>query len=201
MADRGRQAQQDARQAEQLREQARRMLEGATPQEREQWRRMAEELARDQRERSRGEHSGDRPDLPGEGERADRLGVPGAGPGAEAGGRTPNPNSRALPDESGPTEIVDARRRPESDQRGPERVVAEWLGRGDRTPTPEQQATAASIIREAAASGQKAVEDRTLPNRYDGLLRRYFKRLPEQLGLPPPGPGPGEPVPAKDAGR
>lgn len=195
MADRSRQPQQDAREAEQLREQARRMLEGATPEEREQWRRLAEQMARERR----GERGGDRPE-PGGGDRAERNGMPGGGPGDEPGDRSTNPTPRPLPAGEQATDVIDARRNPSQTPAGPERVVAEWMGKG-RKPSPQEQAAAASVIREAAASGQKAVEDRTLPSRYDGLLRRYFRRLPEQLGLPSAGPAPGEPVPAKDAPR
>lgn len=41
-------------------------------------------------------------------------------------------------------------------------------------------------IERAKEGAQRAIDDRTIPGRYDRLLRRYFKRLPEKVDAPRP---------------
>ena len=36
-------------------------------------------------------------------------------------------------------------------------------------------------IQRATEGVQRAIDDRTIPGRYDKLLRKYFKRLPEKV--------------------
>ncbi|MBX3406799.1 MAG: hypothetical protein KF869_08540 [Phycisphaeraceae bacterium] len=93
------------------------------------------------------------------------------------------PDGTATPAPSGPrrTEIVDARPR-EGAGRGSERdhVVAEWLAPPREGDAPSAIAPRQRLL-EAARSAQKAVDDRAIPSRYDRLVQRYFRRLPERV--------------------
>lgn len=177
----------ERRNAEELRRQAREMMDRATPEQREQLNRWAS-----------GQNQ-----KPGKGSGAeDRLGGSGSEAGSGSSKVGARPAAAPPPGESGPaqrTEIVDARPRPgqkpESNER--EEVVAEWLGEGLKNGSVSERDRAGRILEEATKSAERAVEDRSVPARFDRLLRRYFQRLPEATGVKPP----STPVqPARDAG-
>jgi hypothetical protein len=52
-------------------------------------------------------------------------------------------------------------------------------------------------MRQAARSAQQAVDERAIPSRYDRLVQRYFRRLPEKVAERAE--AAGTPVPAQDA--
>lgn len=172
--------------ARDLAERARRMYENADPETRREMDRLARALA---------QHTGHGASGPGDG-----AGTTGAG--MEPGDAGPRPDASA--ESSGRseggvrTEVVDARRREEA-ERDRARVVAEWLGGGTGQPGADAGAgreRAETALRRAAESAERAVDDRLVHSRYDALLRRYFRRLPENV-LPPPTGAPVER--AKDA--
>lgn len=156
--------------AQRLREQAREMLERADPETRERMKQWAEQLARES-----GRSGG-----------TSRDG--GGGAGDEAEPRDPSAPYAPLPMEGARTEIVDARPRTVSPtaEAPRERVVAEWLGDG-KGGEPVSRREVQDRLVEAARSAERAVEDRVVPGRYDSVIRRYFRRLPEKV------------VPAEDA--
>jgi hypothetical protein len=49
---------------------------------------------------------------------------------------------------------------------------------GDKSVSREQ---VQEQLAQAAQSAERAVEDRRLPGRYDSLIRKYFRRLPETV--------------------
>lgn len=178
MAETEKSAQRDQRTAEQLRERAREMYENADPEMREQMQKWAREMARQNPDRAEG-HG------------------PDGGFKGPATRNAPKPHVDAPGDYT--TEVVDARRdkgdRSSGQQR--ERVVAEWLGDGKTAPDPSvsREEVEGQLMR-AAQSAERAVDERVVHSRYDKLLRRYFRRLPENVV-----PGGGEPPvqSAKDA--
>lgn len=118
-----------------------------------------------------------------------------------SGGGQHNSRREATKAEAERTEMVDARGKGEGNAKtaGRDRVVAEWLGEpggngqaGGGGASPQ----AMKMLREAAASGQKAIEERTVPPRFDGVLRKYFQRLPEAVGGGAPGSTPAAPAKA-----
>jgi len=136
----------------------------------------------------------------------DRERLPGrsGGEGSDNSERPSGPGSRPrLPDGFKGTDEVDARRGAESGS-----VVHEWSnpdapiardGAVSNRPMSEE-------LLEAQESAQKGVEERTIPNRYDPVLRKYFekalKRAKEaeaegKKAEPTPAPAPA----AKDAGK
>jgi hypothetical protein len=81
-------------------------------------------------------------------------------------------------------DVIDARRQT-NQQRDPrrDRVMGELFD-------PERRAAqgggvsrddVSSILQQAARDGEQAIEDRSVPARYDRLLRRYFQRLPARV--------------------
>lgn len=92
------------------------------------------------------------------------------------------------------TEPVDARSAPINP--GQERVIAEWLSRGPREATAAKSNEVAGALRDAAQSAERALEDRTVPSRFDSVIRRYFQRLPSDLGVPATNPAPAKPAAA-----
>lgn len=99
------------------------------------------------------------------------------------------------------TEPVDARRARESREATRGRVAAEWLGEGDRTGT-QAAKELGDRIQTATRSAERAIEDRTVPSRFDSVLQRYFRTLPESVSgatNPPAKAEPAPAIPAKDA--
>ena len=180
------QAQRNRQSAERLREQAREMMEKMDPRQREELERWAQQMAREM---------GEQP--PGGAGDGGAQGLGGRGRGGAGQGPEPGP---ARPRSEGGggfrSEAVDARPKGpgrEGEDGQPPRVVAEWLGDGKPGERIEREAAAARLV-EAARSAERAVEERTVPGRYDSLIRRYFRRLPEKV-LPAE-----EVKPAQDAG-
>jgi hypothetical protein len=190
----------DRRSAQELRERARRILENASPEQRRKLEQWARELAKEQPrgERSRpapGDHAGERQDVAGspqqtdgalaEGEPATPMNSTGSSPGSE-----PARVGRGVPGESSGgfrTDAVDARPRdagPASPDAPPARIAGEVAGDGRPGAPLLSRQEAADAVRRASESAERAIDDRSIPGRYDRLLRRYFKRLPEKLGAP-----------------
>ena len=187
--DRNRQATQD------LRRRAQELLDKSAPEQREELRQWADRYAREQ----------DRADPPAQPRREGSASQSpdGRAAGADSAGSSPgrNPvNSTPSPMPSR-TEIVDARS-PSASPADPERgqVAAEWLSSGDRASN--SQSVLSQRIEQSTRSAERAIEDRSVPPRFDRLLERYFRRLPDQLRNPTPPPEArpaSEPKPAKDA--
>jgi hypothetical protein len=190
------QAGRDQQSAERLRQRAQELWNNATPAQREQAEKLARELA---------QRSGDRSNPP-------RVGRPPAGPDGTgdgplpaAGGSKgqpdmPGTSARGLADrpmpgrpETAPSANSGESRTPRPRDIAPagpgrDRVVAEWFSGGAPAAPGGEPDAASGVIRQAAESAQRAVEDRTVPQRFDQLIRAYFRRLPQDLGLPrPPG--------------
>lgn len=214
MADQRRRAGEDRKDAEALREMAQRWWDKASPDQRQQAERLARELARQRGsngdEEGNGTRNGPPPTLGREGDpRDDRSASPLAARGARS--NSPGPEGSATDQAEVPgrtpgspaqrTHVVDARSKGD-DAPAPaarDRVMAQWLT--NRPATGESAAgdavEARGILREAARAAQQAVDDRTLPRRYDRLLKRYFQHAPEELGLIRPAPAPpATPAPA-----
>jgi hypothetical protein len=202
----------DRETGERAREQAQKLAEKLSPAQQERLKQWAEGLARERPDlaerfanegeprprgdRGEGEAEGDMPrEQPSAG--AER-GV-GDGPEGTRQEREATGTERAFPPSR--TEIVDARdagtgRPGTKGQR--DQVVAEWLA----PPTPGSAtgagpAAAAERMRRAARSAQQAVDERAIPSRYDRLVQRYFRRLPEKVAERAE--AAGTPVPAQDA--
>lgn len=204
LAEQRREGQQEARRAEDLREQARRMAERLTPEQR----RDLENWARRQPSGSGERPQGSRDSRGGEaGEPSGRaVGQPGNGPDRESGRNIAGNQPGRAPGAAAPspaftrTDPVDARARPVPGSTPRERVAAEWLGEGSKdghTGTSEAQ----EVFRAAQRSAERAVDDRAVPARFDRLLERYFRRLPERAAgvQPAPVPATDAPRPAEDA--
>jgi hypothetical protein len=202
----------DRETGERAREQAQKLAEKLSPAQQERLKQWAEGLARERPDlaerfanegeprprgdRGEGEAEGDMPrEQPSAG--AER-GV-GDGPEGTRQEREATGTERVFPPSR--TEIVDARdagtgRPGTKGQR--DQVVAEWLA----PPTPGSAtgagpAAAAERMRQAARSAQQAVDERAIPSRYDRLVQRYFRRLPEKVAERAE--AAGTPVPAQDA--
>lgn len=119
--------------------------------------------------------------------------------GPEAGsGAASTPGTPREPSPPTRTKLLDARP-PTPEQRradARESVMAEWLSQGDKRSGDRAQ-SADDIIRQAQRGAERAIEDRTVPSRYDRLLNRYFRRLPE--AVKPSAPAPADAPPAADA--
>ena len=195
LAEQRREGQQEARRAQDLREQARRMAERLTPEQRrdlEQWSRQPPASKPEQ-----GQSSGSAGDRGGEGG-GDGLG----GAAGQTLGRDPAP---LLPSQDDPptfnrSDPVDARSRPEPGGSPRERVAAEWLGRGSKDGQ-GVSSEASEVFRAAQKSAERAVDDRAVPARFDRLLERYFRRLPERAGGAGEAGGGAGVAPAADAPR
>ncbi|MGD9689328.1 MAG: hypothetical protein AB7K52_08040 [Phycisphaerales bacterium] len=206
IAEQQRGAKRDEAQAERMRKMAREWWDGASAEQRERAAKLARELAREGRPTgdeggTMGESTEREPGSPMGGAPVDRErraeGSGGAGAGSEAGrGATARDGERVEPGAKRATETVDARA---GDRPGgaPDRVIAEWLsgargtGRAGEGPAPE---AVRAELREAARAAQRAVDDRLVPRRFDRLIREFFRRAPEELGVSPAGaPGPSAP--------
>ena len=181
-------ANRDRQAAEKLLEQAREMMEKSTPEQREEMERWARQMAQEMGEQGSGQNDH-------EGGRGNQAESGGAGQGPESG--QPRRPGEGAGSDGFRSEAVDARPKGgggDGEDPNPPRVVAEWLGDGKPGERIERDAAAARLV-EAARSAERAVEERTVPGRYDSLIRRYFRRLPEKV-LPAE-----EVKPAQDAGK
>ncbi|MBL8763019.1 MAG: hypothetical protein JNM07_01970 [Phycisphaerae bacterium] len=204
MTDRAQQSESGRQTAEDFRRRARQMLEQRTPEERRELERFGEALARE----AHAPH----------GESGSATGAPGTatgGPGDQATADRANvatppvperDRSRAPAVEPGAPRVrnVDARRTgADGGGRDPgrERVVAEWLSQqpADRGSVSTAAPEPAELLREAQRSAERALEQKSVPARYDRYVRRYFQRLDDGILRPAnpavPGP-PARPVPS-----
>lgn len=209
MSDQPANAAEHERSAERLREQARRLYEGASPEQRERMSRWMQQAAGDRPPRAgAADAANHRPELA-----QGRQGVPNdrppasfeSGDGSTRGGGDPT-RGLAAGAQRQPlrTTPVDARSPNEHAESGREQVVAEWLGSGDERREPVEQAAVRSRLLQAARSAERAIDDRSVPSRYDRILREYFRRLPERVapsgGSSTPAPA-AEPAPDGGSGR
>jgi len=156
-----------------LREQARKMLENAHP---DDLRRIAEMM------RERG--SADRKPGNGEQPRGPR-GAPGV-----AGTDAAPPPSGPRREWDGSTELVDARgsNAPRPGEKTSE--VSRWSGDPSESPgSPGSTAGSASRVRAAAAGAERAVEQQVVPSRFGPFVKRVFRKYVERAdatGAPAP---------------
>ncbi len=195
--------------ADRLREQARRLYESASPEQRERMERWMQQAATGQPPGG----NNNRPDSanPGralaqtqqsdQGDRGQRGGSPGSG-STRGGGEPVHDFAAAAGDQPVRTTPVDARSAEDLAHSGHEQVVAEWLGSGDDRRTPAEKAAVVARLQQAARSAEEAIGDRVVPSRYDRILREYFRRLPAKVapGATPAQPAPA-PAPAPDGGQ
>ncbi|MBY0263760.1 MAG: hypothetical protein K2Q20_15550, partial [Phycisphaerales bacterium] len=131
------------------------------------------------------------------------MGRPGDGPDPESGRNVAGDQPGRAPGAAEPspaftrTDPVDARARPVPGSTPRERVAAEWLGEGSKD-GPAGTGESQEVFRAAQRSAERAIDDRAVPARFDRLLERYFRRLPERAAGTPPAPAP---APATDAPR
>jgi hypothetical protein len=220
-------------QSEALRKRAEELIGQMSPQQREELKRWAQEAVKRNPELARGAQGGEgNPGpTPGAGERPGDPSSAGAGDGpqdaggaasparADASGHGPGPGAgpRGAGSPTGHveretggvrTEAVDARppTPAERSARGNERVIAEWYGPGAKGSgglTPEARRS----VQEAVRGGERAIDDRAVAPRFDRLIERYFRRLPQRAqdgGASAPADGasaaPAKPAePARDA--
>lgn len=179
--------------SEAMREQAREMLEKLSPDEREQLKKLAERLA--ERADANGS-TGDaarlapapRPDGDDTNSPQSRRPI---GAGSVNAPRAPVAENARTQDAGNPA----ANRAPSGRLNPDDRVVGE-IPRGTGREIRAADADArARVVQEAAASAQRAIDDRVVPNRFAPAIRDYFKRLPAKLGVPssPPAPATSPP--------
>jgi hypothetical protein len=180
MSQQGDQAARDEKNAERLREQAQRLYENASPEQRERMQRWAQQMARNPSDG----------DTSPAGDRRWQGSGNARREGSTLGGGDPRRNATQATAPPIRTEPIDARARTSERDGNAEQaqVVAEWLGRGDErrvpgSPLPDSAAVQ-NRLREAARSAEQAIGERTVPGRYDRILREYFRRLPAKLADP-----------------
>ena len=178
----------DREQARDLRERAEKMLERMSPEQRERMRQWAQDAqqhqppAGDSARRSQSDAQS-RPDRSGAGRapaRSQTADIP----------RTPQPSR---------TELIDARKSSNGAPPAQDQTIAQWLGSGGGASGDHADATAQdAVAQEAVRSAERAIDDRTVPRRFDRLLERYFRRLPDAASssrqTPPAAPA-AEPAP------
>jgi hypothetical protein len=178
-AKRSDQGRQDAQRSRELREQAQKLMEQMSPEQRDRLAQAARDAMRDRaRPDPSGQSSGsqDEPRTPGEAR-------PGSSAGDGPGSRlAAEPTARPLP-EAGAT----------ADARGEgggltDRPLGEWMGgpRGPEDGGVSRQA--AGGIRQAAAGAQRAIEQQQVPAEYSDLVRRVFDRYVKRASPPPADP-------------
>lgn len=182
--------------SEEMRQKAKEMFESLSPDERQKLNELAQRLAREQRGKPSESPAGDRDSPPGTDRRAGEGAPKSNGPG-DLGG-SGSPPAQSGPRSPGESRMVDAPR-PTGQRNSPqERVVGE-LPRRDGRVTGGSAAGPANTeqsLREAAESGQRAIEDRLVPGRLGPSIRDYFKRLPRtgsdaaRSPITPPAPTP-----------
>ncbi len=60
-----------------------------------------------------------------------------------------------------------------------DRPIARWFGDGEPAGLPRDAETRSTTVRQAQRVAERAVNDAVVPGRYHRLIRRYFRRLPE----------------------
>jgi hypothetical protein len=174
----------DRQASKEMRDRAQKMLENATPEQRKKLEQWAKEFAKESPrqnqqgigERAPGDEKGEGRDLAADGPRDAGAGV-GDKPGSQAG------KNQKLDSPREPagfkTDFVDARPKDGAPTEG--RIAGELPGDGKPgAPMLSKQETQEAIQR-AKQGAQRAIDDRTIPGRYDRLLRRYFQRLPAKV--------------------
>ena len=163
-----------------MREQARKMLENASP---EDLRRIAEAM--------RNQPGGD--NTPGSAPRGE--GVAGAG--------DPNDRAGARREWDGKSELVDARDKDAAKAGEKSRVVSQWSGDPSNDPrAPATPGEASNRVRAAAAGAERAVEQQIVPSQYGPFVKRVFRKYVERAATQnaPPAATPTPAVPdAPDA--
>ncbi|MEL6796133.1 MAG: hypothetical protein AAFO89_04840 [Planctomycetota bacterium] len=85
---------------------------------------------------------------------------------------------------SAPTELIDARDR-DADPETRERVISEWFKDPEGRPLDAAAPSdARETIRRAARDAERAVEQQTVPRRYEDLVRRVFERYARRAEAP-----------------
>lgn len=178
----------DREKARDLRDRAEKMLERMSPEQRERMRQWAQEAQKQQSpsgdpaRRSQSRAQG-RPDGSGAGR------APASSQTADTP-RTPAPSR---------TELIDARTPSNHSTPAQDQTIAQWLGPGGGAPGDRADATAQdAVAQEAVRSAERAIDDRTVPRRFDRLLERYFRRLPDAASSSrqtPPATPAAEPAP------
>jgi len=196
-------AKQDRQDAQRLREQAQRMWEDATPGQRQELEQLAREMARnsgrekktDQRAASPQAGEG-KPDQPGANngqgsgpsttglEPMARSGGPDGGTPERGGAGSDKPSRDG---QVGATEPASPTAPTASASPGDAgRTIAEWLSNNKSKPASPggPPAAVSDALRQAGQSAEQAIEQRVTPPRLNGIIRKYFDRLPGQLGVP-----------------
>lgn len=171
-AEKGQNAPRDQQQARDLRKRAEDMLERMSPEQREQMRQWARDMPRDGHDRPQGSQgSGNSPAPVGNG----------------AGDQPPSLATASESRSDAPhTELIDGRTRTPSDRTNSaqDQTIAQWLGSGDaRGESGGEEGPSGNdgAVREAMRSAERAIDERAVPKRFDNLLQRYFRRLPQNL--------------------
>lgn len=214
LAEKPRDAKRDRQDAQNLREQAEKMWENATPQQRSEMEKLAREFAKQHGERGTGDtrsrEEQDRPDNtdPAAAPRAEgdlaRSNAAGdstdpAGKGGGPGDQPPGARTAAtgIRNER-PTNTQDIDAHSTGEAHAPSRVIAEWLTNkppsreGASVPQPPQDV--ARAVRQSQQTAEQALQERTVPSRLSPLIRRYFERLPQAVGAQPS--APSSPLPS-----
>ncbi len=216
LADQPKDAQEQQRRAQRLRDLAHELQKQMTPEQQQEVQRLAQQIAQEAQQR----RDGAAPDQKrtGPGEQRPPTPTPGVQSGAEgadhsnpAGKPSPDGSAHGInPDMSGvqngsgslgpgvPPRSGPAASEPQASdrtldaRRAPEgrpreRVIAEWYSnRPPATGEHAARATPAEEVRRAADAADRAIEQQTVPARYSDLVRRVFKRYAEQVATPPP---------------
>jgi len=167
-----------AKDAKELQRQAGEMAKGLTPEKREELSRLAQRMAA---ERDRAQPASREP-IDASSEQRKRFSAADGRSkplGDEAKGSIPIEPPR------GRSAVLDARRGKPSGAAGPARTLAEWQGEGGTVST-EDSAALRETINSAAESAQRAVERQQVPRQLEGLVQRWYKRLPQAAGAKPP---------------
>lgn len=187
LAKQPRRAEELQKQAQSMRDRAEKMLEKATPQQREDLRKLAEQWAKQMGGDSKTPPHGSatpKPDAPGErgprepGQVTQGDGASNPDPGRGSGGRSAPTSSGPFRDE---TFDLSDRSRGQG-----QRVLADLAPRPDAPqgdnpgPITVPPAQGRTEILRAAEAGERAVEGQAIPSRHNELVRRVFRRLSER---------------------
>ena len=165
MADRREGAERGRRSAEELRDQAERLLEQASPEERRELEQLAQEIA-------------------------DQAGTDDPfGRGADRSSRG-NDGPRPAPQREWGEQPFDARSQPGDEPPRDGQVIADWYG--DDRPTQASGPTPSSgpALQQASRSAERALERRAVPRERQELVRRVFERFRQRATDGPSDAGP-----------
>jgi len=212
MSNRGESAREMAQQSQQLRNQAQKLLNSATPEQRQSLERLARQMA-NQSNQSPGD-AGAPSSNSNPNQQANQQGQNQSGSDdtpASASGAVTSRGSRAGPVatqrqipyghidlDTVPKEKVNLRTNAASGEG--DRVIAQW----DAPPKPGETATSSGPggsmnegLKQAAQSAERAIEQRSVPPQYNDLVRRVFRRYVERSASPAAQPKPAaQPNPA-----